>query len=244
MTAACTLLEWDSAFFRRRIARVNQPSLTLAEANAVMHWCADHHIDCLYWLVDAADLPSIRVAEAHQFQFMDIRVTLRLAIPAHLNDNDADVRPAVVDDLPALQAIARTAHTDSRFFADSHFPRERSQELYAIWLERDFREGVLWVAAGENAPQGYITCQLRNDGIGQIGLLGVSAHARGRGVGANLVRRAVRWFKDQGAAAALVVTQGRNARAQRLYQYAGFVTDQMQIWFHRWFTDSQSDAMP
>ena len=32
-----------------------------------------------------------------------------------------------------------------------------------------------------------------------------------------------------------VVTQGRNARAQRLYQRAGFVTESVRLWFHRWF---------
>jgi dTDP-4-amino-4,6-dideoxy-D-galactose acyltransferase len=244
MTAPCALLEWDSAFFHRRIARVTRPALTLSETDAVLHWCAENQIDCLYWLVNADDLDSIRAAEAHHFQLMDIRVTLRLTIPDAPGSVDPGIRPASAADLPALKAIARTAHTDSRFFADPRFPRDRSEELYAVWLERDFREGSLWVADSEDAPQGYITCQMRSDGAGQIGLLGVGAHARGRGIGARLVRQAVRWFKSQGASTALVVTQGRNARAQRLYQQAGFVTDQMQIWFHRWFAASESADTP
>lgn len=237
MIAACALLEWDSAFFRKRIARVTRPALTLSETDTVLNWCAENQIDCLYWLINVDDLNSIRAAEAHRFQLVDIRVTLRLTIPDSARSADPGIRPASTDDLPALKAIARTAHTDSRFFADPHFSRERSEELYAVWLERDFREGILWVADGEDAPQGYITCRMISDATGQIGLLGVGAHARGRGIGASLVRQAVHWFKSQGAGTALVVTQGRNTRAQRLYQYAGFVTDQIQIWFHRWFTE-------
>jgi hypothetical protein len=34
---------------------------------------------------------------------------------------------------------------------------------------------------------------------------------------------------------AAVATQGRNVDSQRLYQRAGFVTDRVRFWFHRWF---------
>lgn len=236
MTAACTFLEWDSTFFGSRIARVTEPALTEADAAAVEDWCQQERIDCLYWLIDAGDLPSIRVAEQHRFQLVDIRMTLRLAVPAQIDDSIASLHLASAEDLAALQAIARVAHTDSRFFADERFPRQRCEELYAVWLERDMREGALWVADADGQPEGYITCRIREDGIGQIGLLGVGAQARGRGIGANLVKQSVRWFREQGMDTVVVVTQGRNARAQRTYQHAGFVTDHVQIWFHRWFS--------
>lgn len=236
MTAACTFLEWDSAFFGSRIARVSEPALTEADATEVEAWCQQQQIDCLYWLIDAGDLASIRVAEQHRFQLVDIRMTLRLSVPSHIDDSIASLHLASAQDLAALQAIARVAHTDSRFFADERFPRQRCEELYAVWLERDMREGALWVADADGQPEGYITCRIREDGIGQIGLLGVGAAARGRGIGANLVKQSVRWFREQGIDTVVVVTQGRNARAQRTYQHAGFVTDHVQIWFHRWFT--------
>jgi ribosomal protein S18 acetylase RimI-like enzyme len=33
---------------------------------------------------------------------------------------------------------------------------------------------------------------------------------------------------------ATVVTQGRNIASQRLYQKHGFVTQSIQLWYHRW----------
>jgi hypothetical protein len=32
-----------------------------------------------------------------------------------------------------------------------------------------------------------------------------------------------------------VVTQGRNSKAQRLYERCGFLTRSVQLWYHRWF---------
>jgi dTDP-4-amino-4,6-dideoxy-D-galactose acyltransferase len=56
------------------------------------------------------------------------------------------------------------------------------------------------------------------------------------GVGRALVVNAIRWFSGQGVDSVSVVTQGRNVRAQRLYQRCGFTTRSVELWFHRWFS--------
>jgi ribosomal protein S18 acetylase RimI-like enzyme len=63
----------------------------------------------------------------------------------------------------------------------------------------------------------------------------VAADARGRSLGSALVEHSLRWFGERGMKDVSVVTQGRNAAAQRLYQRCGFITDSVQIWYHRWF---------
>ena len=69
---------------------------------------------------------------------------------------------------------------------------------------------------------------------GQIGLVGVSAEARGRGVGHALVNHALDWFTRNDVEAVAVVTQGGNVAAQRLYQRCGFLTESVQLWYHKW----------
>jgi hypothetical protein len=46
---------------------------------------------------------------------------------------------------------------------------------------------------------------------------------------------ALRWFTENRLNRVEVVTQARNFTAQRLYQRSGFVTANVQLWFHKWF---------
>ena len=138
----CELLEWDSAFFDLRIGRVRTPSLR-DRLDDVLAWTRDQRLDCLYCLVDASDVECVRAAEDGGFRLADLRVTLQLEFPDRrsgppgpstpLPEGVAFFEPA---DLPALCAIARTSHYDSRFYNDPHFDRERCDDLYETWLRQ------------------------------------------------------------------------------------------------------------
>ena len=78
---------------------------------------------------------------------------------------------------------------------------------------------------------------------GVIGLFAVASEARGAGLGSGLLRQALRWFRAQGAENVVAVTQGANLGAVRTYERSGFVAQNVQLWFHRWFTtDSENPA--
>src|SRR2546428_10950617 len=72
----CTLLAWDSEHFGRRIARFEDACYTRADADATRRFCAEHGIDCVYILLDAADAASIASAQACGADFFDVRMTL------------------------------------------------------------------------------------------------------------------------------------------------------------------------
>jgi dTDP-4-amino-4,6-dideoxy-D-galactose acyltransferase len=234
----CTYLEWDSQFFQRRIARLNRHRLDQATMAECALWCRQHRIDCLYFLADSNDLETPRLAEANDFHLTDIRMTLaRVVVPEDFAANSFDgFRHAREDDLRALRAIAQTSHHDTRFYFDGHFEQENCDLLYATWIENSFRgfaQAVL-VAEADGEPAAYLTCHL-NDQASQIGLVGVAEGHRGKGLATKLVRAFLSWSREQGARRALVVTQGRNLPAQRLYQRNGFITSSMDLWYHRWF---------
>ncbi len=131
MTDPCSYLDWDSAFFHKRIARVNGNSLTRESVGPVLEWCKQNHIDCLYFECASDNDESVIVAEENGFHLVDIRV--------ELNHKMADaplepVRKARIwkdSDLPALQQIASDAYQDSRFYYDSNFSREQASSLYS-----------------------------------------------------------------------------------------------------------------
>ncbi len=241
----CELLPWDTDFFGCRIGRVRTEMLASDEVLKVDEWSRDNHIRCLYFLARADDPATIRTAEAYGFGLVDVRLTLerRVRLPEVSTrrepPSDAVIRPARREDLPALQVLARTAHRDTRFFNDVHFPRPRVEEFYSVWitLECEGRAQRVFVAAGPaGQPLGYISCHRdSSQNKGRIGLVGVAAEARGKGLGSSLVLAALDWLATQGAEQIAVVTQGRNVPAQRLYQTCGFLTGNLRLWYHKWY---------
>ncbi|MFH1905931.1 MAG: GNAT family N-acetyltransferase [Chloroflexota bacterium] len=240
----CVLLDWDTDFFGFRTGRVRGNTLTGTLIEQIENWRTRNHIRCLYFLARSDDGLTTRLAEAHGFHLTDLRVTLECKIPAPPPQKAEFLRPAREDDLPTLTTLARAGFTDSRFFYDPGFPRERAEALYEAWVRRDFGDSsaiVLVAASAENLPLGYISCQHRpGQDTAQIGLMGVSASARGRSAGQTLVNGALAWAAGRGAVRVTVVTQGRNVAAQRLYQRCGFLTRSVELWYHKWY-DSEED---
>lgn len=233
-------LDWDTQFFGVRIASLSALDagpLDSAALERALVWCRAERIDCLYLRSDADDVTTLRAAGEHGFRFVDVRVTFDCEL-AKLPTPSAHegIRSARAEDVPALRAIAAYNHTNTRFYADGRFPRERCDELYATWIEKSvngWAERVLVPDEGGGAL-GYLSIHLRPENTAEIGLVGLAKEAQGRGLGKQLVESAIAWMRAKGCARATVVTQGRNLAAQRLYQAAGFRTCAMELWHHRW----------
>jgi dTDP-4-amino-4,6-dideoxy-D-galactose acyltransferase len=234
----CEFLPWDSEFFGIRIGRVRGCRLTAASAFEVCQWAAAHHIDCLYFLADAADPATLQLAPRYGFDLVDLRVTLSCTATASPRDRPAAtvVRPAAAEDVDALRRIARGSHRDSRFYADGRFDERRSDDLFATWIEKscDGYADIVLVAEADGQPAGYITGRVDGDNRGTIGLVGIDSARRRRGCGRALVGAVLAWFAARDVALVSVVTQGRNAEALSFYQANGFDVVRIEPWYHRW----------
>lgn len=227
------LLEWDSAFFGFAVARIDTAALATGDVGG---WCRDRAVRCAYLLVDAGDSRSMRLAAEQDFRAVDVRVTLSAAREPRPTTFDGVVRAAVEADIPALRAIAREAHRDSRFYADGRFDRARCDDLFAYWIEHSCRGWAdrVFVFDHDGHAGGYVTLHDRG-GRGEIGLVGVHQNARGRGGASALLAMARQSFASAGRNVITVVTQGGNRAALRLYRSAGFDLSELQVWYHRWF---------
>lgn len=242
----CEILEWDTDFFGFCIAQVRGHTLTTETLEYTDAWCRESGVKCLYFLARADDPATTRLAEDNGFRLVDIRVTLERE-PVRLEDQEhrsVMVRHVRGQDLSALQAIAENSYHESRFYFDPSFPTPLCDRLYKTWIKVSFEgyaDAVL-VAERDATPIGYVSCHLdEGSSRGKVGLLGVSDEMRGHGVGKSLVFAAIDWFKEQGAQRVLVVTQGRNVVGQRLYQRCGFLTGDVQLWYHKWYQIPGSD---
>ena len=241
MSTPCSLLEWDSAFFGFRVGQVVGDTLSETGGQAALEWSRTHAVRCLYFLADANSRDAAEVAYQLHFKMVDVRVQLSLeaglcntaAVP------ECELRTVRPSDVAALQAIAREAHRDSRFFFDSNFQQTQAEDLFATWIAVDCAgraDMVLTLESDGRGPIGYITCNLiSGSNAGRIGLVGVASEARGKGFGKALVSGALDWFWSMGVKMVFVVTQARNLAAQRLYQTVGFRTHSVNVWYHRWF---------
>jgi dTDP-4-amino-4,6-dideoxy-D-galactose acyltransferase len=245
----CEILEWDTAFFGFPIARVREDVLTQERIQQIDIWCRRTGVSCLYFLSCVDDANTIMLAEDNDFRLADIRMTFECKAPGAVQstssqpNGDVLVRDARPEDVAMLQDIARKTYYGTRFYFDVNFPRHLCESLYETWIKlscEGYADAVLVAELGA-LPVGYISCHLEEEPcIGRIGLVGVASQARGRGIGQTLVFGALDWFWARGVQEVLVVTQGRNRAAQRLYQRCGFLTKAVQLWYHRWYTHSES----
>lgn len=241
MTTLPRFLEWDTQFFGPRIASLSAPAsgADAGELRAAESWCRSERIDCLYLRSDADDVTTVRAASELGFRFVDVRITFDCGLnQLPTSSAHEGIRAARPGDVATLRTIAAYNHTNTRFYTDPRFARERCDELYATWIEKSvngWAERVLVPDDGAGAL-GYLTLHLRPENTAEIGLVGLAREAQGRGLGRKLVETAIAWMRAKGCTRATVVTQGRNIAAQRLYQAAGFRTRAMEFWHHRWFT--------
>jgi glycosyltransferase involved in cell wall biosynthesis/ribosomal protein S18 acetylase RimI-like enzyme len=229
----CRVLAWDSEFWGFQIARVVPKALDREAAMRVENWCTENGIACAYLLTDAADGATAAAAAAVGFEAVDTRIALErppgLPPPEGAEPSGLRLRSAGDADGEAVAAIAREAHTDTRFFFDPRFPDARAAEMYEAWARRWVEDGVdLVVAERDGEVIGYV---LTDGDPPRISLMAVAAGARGDGIGRALLAAAARRAPN-GALA--VVTQARNVDAMRLYEACGFRVAATQTWYHRW----------
>ena len=238
----CELLPWDSNFFAFPIARLRSDHLTSQIADDAEKWCRDHHIHCLYFLARSDDPDTVKLAESRGYHLVDVRLTMdQSPSPASIppvTPGSNSCRAAMTDDLPELRRIARSSHTDTRFFFDDRFEWPRCEALYETWIQSScegFAQAVFVVESGGRVA-GYVTCHLSKQADdGSIGLIAVDGLHQGKGLGRQLIAAAMDWFIAQKTSRVSVVTQGRNVAAQRLYARAGFIPRKLELYYHRWF---------
>lgn len=244
----CEFLNWDTTFFGFRVGRVQRDTLTQETFGEIDAWCRYNKIDLLYFLTSSDDAATTRIAEDNGFHLVDVRMTfsVKISSPIFAGNTSSDclvvVRQALAEDAEILGGIARESYGDSRFFFDENIPLHLSKSLYETWIKKScegYADAVLVAELNDN-PVGYISCHLHEEqGIGSVGLIGVSKPERGIGIGSALLKSALDWFAQRGISEITVVTQGRNRTAQRLYQRFGFLTKEVQLWYHKWYSNSE-----
>ncbi len=235
-------LPWDTQHFGIRVARANERQIDQYSLRQIEACCRLQSIDCLYFLVDAADQDTVLELQRNKFDLVDIRMTFESGNPVtapRLDCKDFNIRFSDERDEARLLEVSRDSYVDSRFYYDRCFDKGKASQLYQIWLAKSLAAGSsdsVIVAEVDQEPVGFVVCHMnRPQGEGNIGLVAVADKSQGLGLGKAMLAHAIDWLHRQGMTRVNVVTQGRNIAAQSLYQRCGFVSRSVELWYHKWF---------
>ncbi|MDE0886660.1 MAG: GNAT family N-acetyltransferase [Myxococcota bacterium] len=235
-----SLLPWDSDFFDRRIARIDSRHFGPATAEEIVREAREEFVECLYLLLDGDDRERIETAEEMNFIQVDTRITRERPLPENSKDEkwSDDIDLCKPGDVGNLRAIARESHRDSRFYHDPIFPRDRCDDLYETWIRNACggdAEAVV-IARKDDIAIGYVTCEIPEPGLGRLGLVAVAPDQGGLGYGGRMIDGALSWLSSHGCSRVQVVTQERNAPANRLYESRNFRPLSSQNSYHLWLS--------
>ena len=228
-------------FFGLRIGRITTSTLSPEILHAIEGWREKNQIDCLYFLADPHHAPTAQLAAQSGFVLVDIRMEMDAMLPlpnsAQKEHHAAgSLRPADLQDLPALKTIAGEAFTQTRFYFDHRFSRDSCRQLYETWVENSLHNPAkdVLVLHSSNQILGFISGAQKDSNV-NIDLVAVSASARGQGVGSTLIQAFCKQGISRGTRTATVPTQARNISAIRLYERCGFRCANMRLWYHAWY---------
>lgn len=130
--------------------------------------------------------------------------------------------------------LARPIWEFSRYRRDTEIPVSKSLWLYGTWIANSFYHGYAdrcFVVRIGKKIVGLCTVKIKA-GDGYIDLLGILPSYQGKYIGSQLLTRAVAYLRER-AKRILVVTEGENIPANRLYQKHGFMIDRVELVYHQ-----------
>lgn len=237
------LLDWDTNFFGFRIAQLFDNKLNQDNLRDALEFCKKYKVRLLQFKCDASDIESIRLAEANNFHFVDIRMTFEKEIEFinHQNKllfNKYKFRIAKIDDIYILKEIANNLYVHSRYYNDANFSKSVVSDFYKIWIDNSVKgkfDDIVYIICNKSLPIGFCTLSFKSNNKAKIGLFGIDKDQLGKEIGYKLLKNVLIFLAERKINNISVVTQGANYGAQRLYQKAGFKIKKNEIFYHCWF---------
>jgi len=175
----------------------------------------------------------------HGFRLISIRNTYALHDATHVLSKDSDVTieefkgtGKVMDE--EMTQIGKAIWEFSRYRRDSEIPVKQSLSLYKTWVENSLYHGYAdkcLVAMSGKKIVGLCTVKIK-ESDGYIDLLGVLPEHQRKHIGSHLIDSAITYLRKR-AKRILVVTEGENIPANRLYQSKGFVIGNVELVYHK-----------
>lgn len=238
MNDAHKILDWDSEFFGFKVASIQLNSLQLNDLLMSFRVLKDLNVKLVYLISSKAEEEVLKFADSFNGKLVDIKTTYSIQLESYVRADVSDNISLYSNNYasPDLLALAVQCGKFSRFSVDPLIPSNKMQELYQIWINKSVLHQMAdetIVYTQDNKIVGLITVYTKNR-IGNIGLVGVDESYRGKGIGGELIKASLNYFKEKGINEVEVVTQGLNKAACSLYEKFGFTVKSQFDFYHFW----------
>lgn len=230
-------LDWDSAFFNKKVYKINGALSDNLETLTIIKELQNQQVDLVYY---ASNIPLtqtfIAYPTGYSITLVDKKVTYFKNIVGGYDVPDSI--EAYKNDYPdnKLIELAIESGIYSRFNIDPQIGRANFEEMYKTWIVNSVNKKIaleVLVSINQNTIAGFVTLGEKN-ARADIGIIAVDANFRGKGIGKSLMFAAENWFNNNGYQHMQVVTQGDNAAACKLYESCGYSVDKLEYFYHFW----------
>lgn len=235
-----TVLDWDTEFFGYPVAYLSSRRLTDSIMYRIEKFIQENSVKLVEYKCDCHDRRSVCIAEKNGYEFKDIRLTYERPMDCKQDiqlGGQHEIRLAQTHDIPELLKIGDKLYQDSRYYFDKNFKMEKVDEFYRSWIEKAVLgtfDHECYTLFEKGKPVAFCTIRYGRSKIAEIGLVGVAKERSGEGLCGQLLQFVINMMMDKKIKKLMVVTQGRNYFAQRLYQKMGFMTYCTELWYHKW----------
>lgn len=236
------VLKWDSKFWRKKTATIFTPVINKKVIKRISIFIEKNKIKFCSFLCNSNHAESVNLAELNKFKLTDIRLTFEKDIKLvkkTKNNNDYNFSLATKKNIKELEKIVNNIYQSSRYYYDINFDKVKVNHYYKDWVKKSvlglFDDYCLILNSKKyNKIIGFVSLRINNDNSASIGLIGINKEFEGRGFGSIIMKNLFYHLYLKKVKKLYVVTQGRNIRAQRLYQKNDFIIKSSGIWYHKW----------
>ncbi|MFL1471076.1 GNAT family N-acetyltransferase [Paraclostridium bifermentans] len=241
-------LEWDSNIFNKKIGlfeiyyfddEVSFINLTMEKVN---NFCVKEKYECLFAKVSIENYNIMHLLESNGYKLMDSIVTLKINLSNKVIDEcNYRIRVLAESDIDNVLSIIDRLYSYGRFYADPNLNNKDVNELYKLWVTNEIKSSKVDVIGVEcnNKLVGFISCKYRYNNKakkeeGIISLVGIDKSCQGIGIGKQLLKSVLFYFKEKNIDEVYVGTQIDNISALNFYIASGFKIISSTNSFHKW----------
>ena len=241
-------LGWDSKIFNKKIGlfdicygdiEISSIDLVMKKVN---EYCIEEKYDCLFAKSSVKQYNLMHLLESDGYKLMDSIVTLKIDLSNKVIEGcNYETRILEKSDLSDVLGIIDNLYKYGRFYADLELNKEDVNKLYKQWITNEIRNNQVDVVGIEvdGKVVGFISCKYRNNNEtnkkeGIISLVGINKSYQGLGIGKQLMKSVLCYFKKKNIDDIYVGTHIDNLSALNLYISNGFKITGSTNSFHKW----------
>jgi dTDP-4-amino-4,6-dideoxy-D-galactose acyltransferase len=221
-------LEWDSAFFGKKIYRYNLTDVK--RFNEYEQVVAGSDAELVYLF---SSEPIVGSSDKNFF-IADKKIIFSKSLDSVVSSSRENIYE-IHQSSSELQNLALLSGIHSRFKLDERLSF-RFQDMYLQWLTRSLRGEMasrVFVYRIENMEVGFITVKKEGQ-TGIIGLIATDPAYQGKNIGSSLIAEVSRWCLCNQINRIEVATQLDNEVACSFYAKNGFVTKHVDYIYHHY----------